>query len=176
MSAPFDTLQLARGVEAAGFPLDQAGKMAEAVAQTVLAKAGHCRRGIRWVTRRASDDRGAVAVEFAMILPIQLLMIVGTFVVAVVMIQYQQLNFVVQGAARAEAQAPGSGVAFASSQIPAAQFTPTLVPPKPPVPSIACITGQWPVDTVLWQTLTLSAQACSPTSTTSGSATAGGTG
>jgi hypothetical protein len=32
MSAPFDTLQLARGFEAAGFPLDQASKMAEAVA------------------------------------------------------------------------------------------------------------------------------------------------
>ena len=36
MSAPFDTLQLARGFEAAGFPLDQAGKMAEAVAQATI--------------------------------------------------------------------------------------------------------------------------------------------
>jgi hypothetical protein len=138
---------------------------------------GHCWRGMRWVRRRWRDDRGAVAVEFAVVFPIQLLLIVGTFAVAVIMIQYQQLNFVVQGAAQAEAQAPGNGVAFASSQIPAAQFTPTLVPPKPPVPSIACITGQWPVDTILWQTLTLSARACSPTPTSSGSsATAGGAG
>jgi hypothetical protein len=36
MSAPFDTLQLARGLEAAGFPLDQASKMAEAVAQATI--------------------------------------------------------------------------------------------------------------------------------------------
>jgi hypothetical protein len=36
MSAPFDTLQLARGFEAAGFPLDQASKMAEAVAQATI--------------------------------------------------------------------------------------------------------------------------------------------
>jgi hypothetical protein len=35
MSAPFDTLQLARGFEAAGFSLDQASKMAEAVAQAL---------------------------------------------------------------------------------------------------------------------------------------------
>jgi hypothetical protein len=36
MSAPFDTLQLARGLEAAGFPLDQAGKMAEAIAKATI--------------------------------------------------------------------------------------------------------------------------------------------
>jgi hypothetical protein len=36
MSAPFDTLQLARGFEAAGFPLDQASKMAEAVATATV--------------------------------------------------------------------------------------------------------------------------------------------
>ena len=36
MSVPFDTLQLARGFEAAGFPLDQASKMAEAVAQATI--------------------------------------------------------------------------------------------------------------------------------------------
>jgi hypothetical protein len=36
MSAPFDTLQLARGFEAAGFPLDQASNMAEAVAAATI--------------------------------------------------------------------------------------------------------------------------------------------
>jgi hypothetical protein len=36
MTAAFDTLQLARGFEAAGFPLDQASKMAEAVAQATI--------------------------------------------------------------------------------------------------------------------------------------------
>jgi hypothetical protein len=36
MSAPFDTLHLARGFEAAGFPLDQASKMAEAVAAATI--------------------------------------------------------------------------------------------------------------------------------------------
>jgi hypothetical protein len=36
MSAPFDALQLARGFEAAGFPLDQASKMAEAIAQATI--------------------------------------------------------------------------------------------------------------------------------------------
>ena len=35
MSAPFDTLQLARGFEAARFPLDQASKMAAATQVTI---------------------------------------------------------------------------------------------------------------------------------------------
>jgi Flp pilus assembly pilin Flp len=108
------------------------------------------------------EEHGAVAVEFAILMPFMLLIIVGFFGVGVLLIQYQQLNFAVQGAAFAEAQSAGSGVAFASSQISGAQFTATLVPPKPPVPSYACISGQLPVTPVLWQTLTLSAQACSP--------------
>jgi hypothetical protein len=36
MSASFDALQPARGFEASGFPLDQASKMAETVAQETI--------------------------------------------------------------------------------------------------------------------------------------------
>jgi Flp pilus assembly protein TadG len=123
---------------------------------------GHCRRCIRSVRRLWREEHGAVAVEFAILTPFLLLIIVGFFSVGVLLIQYQQLNFAVEGGAVAEAKLAGSGVAFASSQISGAQFTATLVPPTPQMPSYACISGQLPVTPVLWQTLTLSAQACSP--------------
>jgi Flp pilus assembly protein TadG len=48
-------------------------------------------------------DRGAVAVEFALIAPVMLLLCTGIFGVGYVMIQDLQLNFVVEYAAKYEA-------------------------------------------------------------------------
>jgi hypothetical protein len=50
MSAPFDTLQLARGFEAARFPLDQASKMAAAIAQVTI--------GVDLASKRDLKDLG----------------------------------------------------------------------------------------------------------------------
>jgi Flp pilus assembly protein TadG len=103
-------------------------------------------------------DRGAVAVEFALLFPAQLLMFAGTFGVGAVMIESTQLNYVVQGAARVEAANPGTGVAWASTQLaPPAAFV-----ANPTAPCGAQIAGQWPVSLGVFPTLTLSAQACWP--------------
>jgi Flp pilus assembly protein TadG len=101
-------------------------------------------------------DRGAVAVEFALLLPVQLMMFAGIFGVGALMIESAQLNFVAQGAAKMEAANAGTGVPWASTQIPPAQFA-----------ASACnggaqITGQWPITLGIFPSLTLSAQACWP--------------
>jgi hypothetical protein len=107
-------------------------------------------------------DRGAVAVEFAIIAPVMLLMILGLFGVGVVMIEYMELHFVVQNAAYAQVTS-GNGMDYATGQL-----------PSPPVlftvnPVSSCTGGQqvngtWPVsfgifDAVTW-TLSASAIAC----------------
>jgi Flp pilus assembly protein TadG len=98
-----------------------------------------------------------VAVEFALLLPVQLMMFAGVFDIGAVMIESAQLNFVAQGAAKVEAANAGTGVAWASAQIPPpAQFA-----------ASACnggaqITGQWPIALGIFPSLTLSAQACWP--------------
>ena len=102
-------------------------------------------------------DCGAVTVEFALLLPVQVLMFVGVFGMGAVMIESEQLNFVTQGAAKLEAATPGTGVPWASAQLPPpAQFA-----------ASACnggaqITGQWPITLGIFPPLTLSAQACWP--------------
>jgi hypothetical protein len=99
-------------------------------------------------------DRGAVAVEFALIFPAVLLMFAGIFGIGVVMIQDMQLTFVVQGAAKAESEKSGTGAPWASSQLPEATFSATPTPP--------CVTGQWPVTLGVFPTVTLLASACWP--------------
>lgn len=112
------------------------------------------------------DDRGAVAAEFALLLPAQVLMFAGVFGVGAVMIEDMRLNYVVEGAAQVEAgwtTAPaGTGVEWASAQIsPPAAFA--------AIQSAQCngqtgaqIVGQWPINLGIFPALTLSAQACSP--------------
>jgi hypothetical protein len=79
MSAPFDTLQLARGFEAAGFPLDQASKMAEAVAAATIgadlatkadlaALAGNTKRDLRELEQRLLIRLSAAMVVVAGVL------------------------------------------------------------------------------------------------------------
>ena len=81
----------------------------------------------------------------------------GRFRVGAVIIQDMQLTYVVQGAAKVEAAAPGAGVPWASSQLQSpAAFVATTAPCG------AQITGQWPVTLGVFPALTLSAQACSP--------------
>ena len=65
MSAPFDTLQLARGFEAAGFPLDQASKMAEAVAQATIGADLATKRDLRELEQRLTIRLSAAMVVIA---------------------------------------------------------------------------------------------------------------
>jgi Flp pilus assembly protein TadG len=85
-------------------------------------------------------DRGAVAVEFAMLFPVLLLMLVGIFGIGVVMIEDMRLTFVVQGAAQQAAAHPGTGVAWAQPLLPSATFFDTSTP------QLAQISGQWPIN------------------------------
>ena len=66
---------------------------------------------------------GAVLAEFVIIAPIMVLMAVGILDVGTAMLQSMSLAFVAQGAAKAESQSPGTGVAGASSQLLAGSFT-----------------------------------------------------
>jgi Flp pilus assembly protein TadG len=108
------------------------------------------------------EDRGAVAVEFAVIFPVLLLMLAGIFGLGVVMIQDLQLTFVVQGAAKVEAAQANTGVAWAHSQLDApASFKAANPTPCGAVPG-AQITGTWPISLGIFPSLTLSAQYCWP--------------
>jgi hypothetical protein len=128
--------------------------------------------GTATTSRGGLGDRGAVAVEFAVLFPVVLLMLVGIFDVGVARIEKMELTYVVQGAAQLEAAgsaagSPGTGLAWATSQLaPPVSFTANPSPPPcPPGTQSAQITGQWPVSMVgVLPTLTLSAsaQACWP--------------
>ena len=124
-----------------------------------------CSRGHPVMPSRL-EDRGAVAVEFALLLPAQVLLFAGVFGIGAVMIEDAQLNYVVQGAAQIAAGAttasPGTAVSWASASIP---------PPAAFVanPNAQCagqpgaqVTGQWPITLGVFPALTLSAQACWP--------------
>ena len=95
------------------------------------------------------EDRGAVAVEFALIFPVLLLMFTGIFGMGVVMIEDMQLNFVVE---RAATKPANTGAVWASTQLgPPASFT---------TADAGCITGTWPISLGIFPSLTLSAFAC----------------
>ena len=104
-------------------------------------------------------DRGAVAVEFALLLPAQVLLFAGIFGIGVAMIDQAQLNYVVEGAAKVEAASPGTGVAWAIAQLP----YPAVFVASATAPCGAQVMGQWPISLGVFPTLTLSAQACWPT-------------
>jgi hypothetical protein len=102
-------------------------------------------------------DSGAVLVEFAVILPVLMLLTFGMFEVGYAMVLALQLTYATEGAARAEAATPGSGVAWGQSQLPSATFS---------AASAACgaqVTASMPLSTVILQLPSLSAQACWPT-------------
>jgi hypothetical protein len=91
------------------------------------------------------DDRGAIAVEFAILFPIVLLMIVGVFETGVLMAQYLQLQFTTESEAKVEAKAPGTGVGWASLQLP----SPVTFVASAPTPTCAgLVTGTWQVSLV----------------------------
>jgi len=74
-------------------------------------------------SRGGLGDRGAVAVEFALIVFPMLLLLSVIFGGGVGMIQYMQLNFVVENAATLQA-AGGNGMAYATTQLkPPTSFT-----------------------------------------------------
>ena len=75
MSAPFDTLQQASGFEAAGFPLDQASKMAAAIAQATI--------GVDLVSKRDLKDLGK-----------ELKLWLGTLMVVVATLLFAALHYI----------------------------------------------------------------------------------
>ena len=114
-------------------------------------------------------DSGAVLVEFAIILPVMLLLTLGMFDIGIMLLQSLQLNFVTQGAAFAEANAiaeaaektpnpgfsPGSGISWATSQLP---------PPTAffPGSGAGCVGSTMPVKAIILPLPPLSTQACWP--------------
>jgi len=103
------------------------------------------------------EDRGAVAVEFVLLLPVQVLMFAGIFGLGAAMIQETQLNCVVDAAAFREATT-GGGVTSASAQLPPPAAFGLSQTPK----CSALVVGQWPINLGMRPPLTLSAQACCP--------------
>lgn len=119
-------------------------------------------RAFRAETPSVLGDRGAVAFEFALICPLLLLLCAGIFGVGVVMIQYMELHFVVENAAKVEV-AGQDGAAWAKAQL-GSQVSFTANPSSCGGPGVqaAQATGTWPVSLGVFQamSLTLSAQAC----------------
>jgi Flp pilus assembly protein TadG len=114
-------------------------------------------------------DRGAVAVEFALITFPMLLLLGGLFGVGFVMVQYMQLNFIVENAAKVQLASAMDGATWARAQLNPAvssQATFTVTSPSlcggPPPAQAALVTGTWPVSMGIFDalTVTLSAQAC----------------
>jgi 2-phosphoglycerate kinase len=67
MAMPFNTLKLARRLEAAGFPPQQAGDMAEAIAETVseLATKADLRELEQRTTIKFGGDDGGCAGDYS---------------------------------------------------------------------------------------------------------------
>jgi hypothetical protein len=126
--------------------------------------------GAATTSRGGLGDRGAVAVEFAVIFPVVMLLLVGFFEFGVAMTEKMQLVHVVQVAAELEAAgdatgSPGTGLAWARSQLPPpTSFIANPAPPCPQGTQGAQIAGQWPVSLIAFSSLTLStyANACWP--------------
>jgi hypothetical protein len=106
-------------------------------------------------------DSGAILVEFAVILPVLLLLTLGMFEVGVTMVQSLQLTYTTQAAFGEVNQGPGSGISWATLQLPSATFGPFS---PPPAPNEVCVTASMPVKTMILPLPSLSALACWPKS------------
>jgi Flp pilus assembly protein TadG len=103
-------------------------------------------------------DRGAVAVEFAVVFPVLLLMFAGIFGIGVVMIEDMQLAFVAQQAANIEAHlGTGLGAQWATGQLgqQGASFTYVDQASCPAPTRGAQVTGMWPISLGIFPSLTL---------------------
>jgi hypothetical protein len=67
-------------------------------------------------------DSGSVLLEFALVTPVLLFLIIGSIDLGLAMLQTMQLVFVTQQSAVYEAAHPGQGVAWAQKSLPAATF------------------------------------------------------
>jgi hypothetical protein len=135
----------------------------------LIRQSGRYRRNLLGTLRALPsrlEDRGAVAAEFALLLPAQVLMFGGVFGIGAVMIEYAQLNYVVQCAAQVEAgwttTPAGNGALWAGAQIPPPATFATIQPAQCGGQLGAEIVGYWPVNLGIFPALTLSAHACSP--------------
>jgi len=102
------------------------------------------------------EDRGAVAVEFVLLLPVQVLMFAGIFGLGAAMIQETQLNCVVDAAAFRGDDRGRSDIG--ECPVTAAGGVRLSQTPK----CSALVVGQWPINLGMLPPLTLSAQACCP--------------
>jgi TadE-like protein len=134
------------------------------VLDALIRQSGRYRRNLLGTLRALPsrlEDRGAVAVEFALLLPVQVLMFAGVFGIGALIIEKMQLTYVVQGAAQVEAATgplgTGAGAAWASTQLP-----PPAAFLHSAAPCGAQISGQWPIRLGIFPALTLSAWACWP--------------
>jgi Flp pilus assembly protein TadG len=114
-------------------------------------------------------DRGAIAVEFAWIFPVLMLIIFGIFEMGELILDQMQISYVAQGAAQLGALStpagPDRGLAWARPLLPSVTFSGSTA---------ACgvvITGQLPVDFGILGVLSLSQSACWPIPPTSPSTT-----
>jgi len=89
------------------------------------------------VSARLHKDAGSVLIEFALVLPVLLVLLIGSFDLALVWIKTMQLVFVTQEASRAEAQTVGSGAGWGNQQFPEANF----VVSGGPIPGSNCVVG-----------------------------------
>jgi hypothetical protein len=71
---------------------------------------------------RPKQEGGAVLVEFAVLLPVLLIVAMGIFDVGVAMLNAMRLTFTTQAVAVAEVNNPGSGQAWGAKQLPDASF------------------------------------------------------
>jgi hypothetical protein len=118
--------------------------------------------GQKETSRGGLGDRGAVAVEFAILFPVLLMMFWGVFEAGMLMTDYMRLTYVVQGAAQVGAAAqpipnPAQGVAWARPLLQDVAFSGSL--------DLTCgvrITGQTSVNFGVLGTLPLSQTACWP--------------
>jgi hypothetical protein len=72
-----------------------------------------------------------------------LLLLGGIFGVGFVMTQYMQLNFIVENAAKVEVNTPGTGVAWARTQLASPSFTAASSSCGGPGVQAAQATGTW---------------------------------
>ena len=107
------------------------------------------------ITRMARDTRGTALIEFALTLPVTLLLIVGGFDINLATLAETKLTFNTNFAAASEASTPGTGVAWGTSHMPNATFS---------VTSAGCITGTVPYASLILPSnwFNLRATACAP--------------
>lgn len=119
-----------------------------------------CKNGTERLLR---DERGATAIEFAMIAPVFLALVLGIFHLSLVSFTIANLNYAVEKSARCEAIASGCPAIATYYYAPAP--APVFAPPDKTAACGTLVTGTmtYPLNVLIYQTsIPLSASACFP--------------